>query len=403
MLSCGGSSTSSSTPTVASRAFVSNSIAGLAVIDADKDVRVPPGAIAAGNSPGMMVVTPNRALTLVFSRSGNSLALVSNSQESTTASVTLPGPTESIVVSPDSQTAYVAVPTAPMVGLQPGAIELINLSTGQITAEVSVPSVHFLAIANNGNRLLAFSDNSNSVGIVTPANIGNGNPVLYVDGFDRPVSAFFSSDDNTAFVLNCGAECGGLQASVQKLDLAANALGATVSACDPAGVATACGASVAYVSGTTMYVAGSYQNPSSNVPQDPCPGQTVVSSTCGLLSVIDLNSMQLIISGIVITNGYHNRIALGANDRLYIGARTCTEVTDVSGCLSIYNTQAQTVVIPPTNGDVTGLQPIPKRTVFYVVQGGELEIYETSTDALIDKKKQIDISGEAVDVKTVDF
>ena len=43
-------------------------------------------------------------------------------------------------------------------------------------------------------------------------------------GFDRPVQAFFSSDDNTAYVVNCGAECGGTQASVQKLDLTINTL-----------------------------------------------------------------------------------------------------------------------------------------------------------------------------------
>ena len=31
-------------------------------------------------------------------------------------------------------------------------------------------------------------------------------------------------------------------------------------------------------------------------------------------------------SGIVITDGYHTRLALGANGQLFIGAHTCTEI-----------------------------------------------------------------------------
>ena len=78
---------------------------------------------------------------------------------------------------------------------------------------------------------------------------------------------------------------------------------------------------------------------------------------------------------IIITDGYHDRIALGANGQLFIGASTCTEIVppippppgaETRGCLSIYNTlttavgsaPAGGVVIPPANGDVTGIQPI---------------------------------------------
>src|SRR5208282_29890 len=100
---------------------------------------------------------------------------------------------------------------------------------------------------------------------------------------------------------------------------------------------------------------------------------------CGLLTVVDLSgNMAVTNSGIVITDGYHDRIALGANGQLFIGSNTCTEIVppippppgaEVRGCLSIYNTlttavgsaPAGGVVIPPANGDVTGLQPIAKR------------------------------------------
>ncbi len=114
---------------------------------------------------------------------------------------------------------------------------------------------------------------------------------------------------------------------------------------------------------------------------------------------------------IIITDGYHNRIALGANGQLFVGARTCTEITppvpppsgaETRGCLSIYNTQTGAVIIPPANGDATGIQPIATRAVVYVVQGGTLGIYDTKTDAL--QFRQItNLIGQFIDVKTIDF
>jgi hypothetical protein len=77
--------------------------------------------------------------------------------------------------------------------------------------------------------------------------------VTLVGGFDRPVTAFFSGDDNTAFVVNCGRECGGVQASVQTLDLTAGTPGVPVGVCDANAM---CAASFAVVDGTTMYLAG---------------------------------------------------------------------------------------------------------------------------------------------------
>ena len=123
-----------------------------------------------------------------------------------------------------------------------------------------------------------------------------------------------------------------------------------------------------------------------------------VQTTCGELTTFDLASMSVVGSPVSITDGYHNRIALGANGRLFVGARTCSQAV----CLSIYNTQTGAVVIPPANGDVTGIDPIAKRTVVYVIQGGSLGIYDTATDAL--QTLQItNLIGQFVDVKTIDF
>ena len=295
---------------------------------------------------------------------------------------------------------------------------------------MGIPSIHYLSMDHSGNRILGFSDVLASLAspcdqtpsflfVVTPSNIGiQPCPVVPVPGvnhtFDHPVQAFFSSDDSTAFVVNCGPECGGIQASVQKLEM-------TPTQCLPDGVCAAVpvpAASEALVNGSTMYLAGTPYT--GGQPSQPCTGQTTAATTCGLLTMVDLNTMTVTNSApIVITDGYHNRIALGANGQLFIGSRTCTEIippipappgAEVRGCLSIYNTQTGAVVIPPANGEVTGLQPIATRTVVYVVQGGSLNIYDTATDALEfnphdpNQPGQIfGLVGQFIDVKTIDF
>jgi hypothetical protein len=404
-LSCGSSSSSngSTTSGLKFRAFISQDVnaspvtPGVQIINAATDVQAFLAPMPAGATPGMMVVTPNRVQTLVFSIADNNLTFISNGSESAAGRINLPGFTESIVVSPDSLIGYAAIPTASVVGQPPGLLDIINLNNGAVTAGISIPSVRFLALGHSGNRLLAFSDNSNAVAVIS---FGTGNPtVAFVGGFDRPVTAFFSGDDSTAFVVNCGLECGGNQASVQKLDLTTNTPGAVVDV----PVAT-----VAVVDGTTMYLAGT---PVPNPDPLPCTGQTTVATSCGLLTIFDLNSMSIVNPApIVITDGHHNRMALGADGQLFIGAKACSEIipnippppdAEVRGCLSIYNTQTRTVVIPPASGDVTGIEPISNRHVVYLAQGGELQIYDTTTDKL--QSTQIDVSGEIIDVKVVDF
>lgn len=440
----GGSSKGPRTSGIAYRAFLSNSVssgtasAGIYIVNAATDVH-PAGLspIPAGNTPGMMVVTPNRAQTLVFSgnnlqSSDNLFSIINNTTESVASQFTLPSYTESFVVSPDSSTAYVAVPNASVIGQSPGTIEVIGISAGTYNGQIDIPSVHYLSMSNGGSQFLAFSSNSDSVAVVTPSNLGTAYPVVtYVGGFDRPVQAYFSSDDTIAYVVNCGAECGGNQASVQQLNLTNDTLGPSVPVCTPSGSnPQQCAGSVALVSGSTMYVAGTPY--SSTGPSFTCQGAAGETLTCGMLSIVDLSSMSVVASGIAITDGYHNRIALGANGQLFIGARTCTEIippqppppgAEVRGCLSIYNTLTTAVgsvppggvIIPPETGDVTGIQPIAKREVVYVVQGqnvqgGTLYIYDDTIDALeynpndpYNPGQVFGLVGDFVDVKTVDF
>ncbi len=460
-VSCGSSNTAGTQTTVPKyRALVTNRVsagslsAGVYTVDAENDLRANVSPISAGNTPGMMVVTPNQAETVVFSGNGtlssdNQLTIINNGTGSAAGHVNLPGMTESFVVSPDSSTVYVAVPTAPVVGQSAlGIVEAIALSNGTVLGQVDVPSVHYLSIDHSGNRILGFSDNSDSVAVITPSNIEipNAVAVTYVSGFDRPVQAFFSSDDSNAYVVNCGAECGGNTASVEQFSLIDNTLSSYVPACvpipatNPVQCSSLAAGSFALLNGSTMYLAGTPPYVG-GAPQQPCTGQTTAANSCGLLTIVDLSSMSVVNTApIVITDGYHDRMALGPNGQLFIGAHTCAEIVppvppptgaEVRGCLSIYNTLNTAVgsvptggvVIPPENGDVTGIQPITQRgdigtmaqEVVYViqgenVQGGSLYIYDDTIDALefnphdsSEPGRVSDFIGDFVDVKTVDF
>jgi hypothetical protein len=119
-----------------------------------------------------------------------------------------------------------------------------------------------------------------------------------------------------------------------------------------------------------------------------------------------------IIRTAVITDGYHDRMQISQNGQLYVGSHSCTNISilggEVRGCLSIYNTNSPSVVIPQNNGDVTGMQQITGRDIVYVVQNGGLQIYDTDTNQLQatpndtqNNNGQVDIVGQLYDVKLV--
>ena len=383
------------------RAFVSNPLESfgstgfpvLNIVDATQDLLSLSLVSMASTStdPGLMVEAPNHAITLVFSAADHTLALVNNASESTSsaARVTLPGVSESIVIDPFSTFAYAAVPTAPVAGQSPGAVIVLGMTKNalQIAATIPIPAAHYVVESPDGLHLLVFSDDSDAVTVVTPILIGTGtDPRAVVTGFDRPVGAIFSSDGSTAYILNCGPQCGGTTASVTAMGVPSGNITATV----PVDAAT-----IGLQQGSTLYVAGTS-------PGADCAGTSTAATVCGRLDTIDLNSMTVTGSA-VITDGYHDRIAMGANGQLFVGSRTCTNINtsgEVRGCLSIFSTGTSKVVIPPVAGNVTGIEPITNRTVVYVCQNGKLRIYDTATDKV--QTTQVAIVGQATDVKLAD-
>ncbi len=387
---CGGNGTSNNTPSnVSHRAFITNTYSGnLQVVDTQNDTspltaettnsagQVVPGVpvtITVATSLTFAVLSPDKATTLTYDPTTLTLYFVDNSTEATSGSVTVPSYTGMALFSPDSSTVYVPTPTALVTGARPGAVGVINVANSATTASYAIPSARYIALSPSGQYLLVFADNSDNVYLINLSN----SPVTTttIPGFAAPVNAFFSSDSNTAYVLNCGPECGSSgAASVSELNIPSQTIQATV----PVG-----GASVGYLNSSTLYVAGS-----------PVP-----PGTTSTFDAVDVSNMtRLTANSVPIGDGYHWLMALN-NNKLYIGAKTCANVTH--GCLSVVNVSNNTPDPPfPPNGAVTGLLSVPNRNVMYVIQGGFVNIYGTDTDTL--QGTQLSFTGALFGIVQVD-
>ena len=362
---CGGSDTPPPQPTTSqltNRALVTNQFASTVnIVDGDTDT-VSTFRVTAGVNPTLISVSPDKRRAAIFNSADNSLSIIDNAQESLLGSVGLGSFTESVAFSPDGNRVYAAVRNAAAV-----LVLTIAANGTPSISTVTVPAPRRLVVGGNGNRLLVFSDDLDSLTVIDTT---NSNATTTVTGFDRPVWGVFSSDSATAWILNCGPECGGTQASVVALDMGTLALGTPV----PVSAAT-----IGVLDGSRIYVAGT-------------------AGGVGQLDILNVPALTLQGSGIVISNGFHHAMALGTNSKLFIASRTCSNLTE--GCLSIVNTSNNAVVINGPTGDVTGLAAIPGRNVVYVAEGGELRIYDTATSAL--QTRQIEFVGLMFDVKSID-
>jgi len=291
-------------------------------------------------------------------------------------------------------TGYIAVPSAPVSGSPDGAVLQLSLATGTITATIPVVAAHFIVPSPDGTRILVFSDNSDSITMISTGAIGSGqDPRTVITGtasnhFDRPVWAIFTGN-STAEIFNCGAECGGTTAGISAYNLGDAA---------PGTMLALGGATYGLLEGSTLYVAGT-------PPNAPC-GSGTAAKTCGRLDVIDLTSMTRTAGPFVIPDGFHDRMQMGSQGQLFIGSHTCTSINEIGGeirgCLAIFNTKTSQVIVPPQAGDATGIQPISGRNVVYVCEGGAFTVYDTTTDEQLLQSHVIDIVGQSFDVKLVD-
>jgi hypothetical protein len=393
---------------------------GLVIINGEYDTLTHIPELSAGNSPGLMAISPSLNIAVAFDSSSNSVFSVNTTSESSMGQVRLPGPTYSMVVPTSSAVGYAAVSAAVVSGFPVlGAVEVMNLSEpGSLTTTIAVSNAQTVVSNQTGSQLLVFSNDSNSVTLLDPddavppvdlsCNTQPNSVCTIVPGFDRPVYGIISG--STAYILNCGAECGGTQASVQTLDLNPPY---TVGTPIPVN-----GATYGFLNGTDLYVAGN------GTPSGPLcaslPNAAPTAATyCGTLDIVNLTTMtdpyfNNPAMEIPVTDGYHDQMSMSINGQLFVGSKGCTDIGNVNnpvgevrGCLAIYNTTTGAVVIPPDNGDVNGLQSFTSREVEYVAEGGNLRVYDTTIDALLINQflpeGTINLTGYIGDIKAIDF
>lgn len=421
LISCGGYSTKTKNRSgLTFRAFISNPVnpsptgggfPGLDIIDANKDMlsRFEVSLSGLVASAGRLIETPKRDRTVVYSSgsaSSSTLGIVDNATESAASAIALPGPTESMFVASDNTTLFAAIPGAAITGQSPGAVVQVSLSSAGVTATIPIAGARFVVPSPSGNQILVISDTANTVTVLAPAFIATGNALTTVvtnpptTFFDKPVWAVFSSDGTTAYVMNCGPECGGTgaTASIAIIDMTQATPSVT------SDVPVAGGATTGFLDGGNLYVAGT----------PPNTGVDCQANLCGVLSVFPGANLTATPTQFAITDGYHDNLVMAPNNQLFIASRTCTNVsasaaTPGRGCLSVLNTAAGTVYTAAQNGDVTGIQPILQRTVVYVCEGGAFRIYDTALDLGSQRQlvpqttTEITIVGQAIDVKLVDF
>jgi len=374
------------------RAFITNQYSGnLQIMDSQNDTTAyytvtnnntgitGPGVtgtavdIVVGGSLTFAILSPDGLETLVYNPNSFTLTFVTNSSEATNGGVNLANWADMALYSPDSTKVFAPVPYASIANARPGGVQVIDTASGSITATYPVPLAHSVAISPNGNTLLVFALNNDTMYLIdltatTPTAVA-------IPGFARPVNAFFSSDNSTAYVINCGPECGSTAGppSVMRVSIASQAITATV---------PVAGASVGLLKGNNLYLAG-------------YPG-----GSTGTFDVVDVSTMtRTTANPLTIGDGTHTIMAISNNNKMYIGALTCANQS--VGCLSIVDLgNMKTDLVSQPLGGVTGLQSIPNRNTMYTIQGGVLYIYDTTAGQL--QSTQLAFRGALYAVVQVD-
>ncbi len=381
--SCGGGSSKSSSNTkpltnIKDRLFVSNAQQGIVqIVDVAKDelAGFEKGLtstynIVTGGAPEFMNSTPDNKKIAVYDNSSFSISVISSDTEDIVTRVFLGGASDSIRITSDAKFVYAAVRNRNNgTGIQQGAVQVMDVTNGNIPANYPVPNARWIALSHDNKTLLVFPDDPSNTPYIIDLTATSPAAAPIPGIFDRPVAAYFSSDDTKAYILNCGPECGGAQASVTELTLATFAQ-RTV----PVPAAT-----VGVLDGTNLYVAGQ-------------------ATSGGMASVVDTGAMT-VSSSAAIGNGFHNVIR-SQSGKVWIGASNCGG----GGCLSVLDPGSGNVVIdnPPagtaSKGNVTGMDFESSNNEMYVCEGGELLPYDTSANPV---HTNVDIVGKAWDVRAV--
>jgi hypothetical protein len=304
--------------------------------------------------------------------------------------------------------------------------------TGVGTFGLNVPAIYRVSINPGGTVALGFLQNSNAVYSIVhltsvqsqqyktgpsswPSNFQDCEPqnfpvycaVQVADpnsSFDRPIKAVFSSDGSTAYVLNCGPECGGNQAGVIAIPIPAGAFNPGVNGPTAIGLTTAGapvtaipgGATDALQNGNLLYLSGQQLQPD--------------GLQAGFLTVLNLQT-NAIDGTYSISDGTHTKMLLADDNTLWIGSQRCEEgeryhqsqagVNVALGCLTLFNTTTNAVSVDTYKGDLTGETAVSGLHKIYVAEGGQVHIYNTPSGTERDNTN-VTVTGTASDVAYID-
>ncbi|HEY1985695.1 MAG TPA: hypothetical protein VGG85_09815 [Terracidiphilus sp.] len=391
-----------------------------------------------GALPASIQNMPEEQLGAVYGAGDGSLTMISYAKESTSGTQTgLNGLSSSIFVTRNQAYTFAASQTAHV-------LTVLDKTNGG-TYALSLPGIYRVSVNPGGSVALAFVQNSNyayyarKLSASETTNFSGGPskwPKAAIDCeplnapgwclvqaqspdsvdpqygslgwsygaplvFDRPVKAVFSSDGGTAYVLNCGVECGGSASSISILPvspmifLVGQQSGKLPVTGTMGNIPVVGGATNALITGSTMYVAGQ------QVQTD--------GLFTGNLTVVNL-ATNAPGSPVSISDGAPggvSRMLLADDNTLWIGTTKCTNGERYAkglpyGCLTMYNTSSNTVtMIEPFLGDLTGIAAVEGLHKVYVAQGGQVYIYHTTDGSAIDNQ-YVTVTGTAYDVAYMD-
>jgi hypothetical protein len=377
---------------------------------------------------------PEQQLGAVYGSGDGSLTLINYATEATSGGVTgLNGLSASVFVTRNGSYVFAASQDAHV-------LTVVDKTNANTSYAFSLPGVYRVSVNPGGSAALAFVQNSNY--IYYPLKLSAAQTINYSGGpttwpkaavdcepqnapgwclfqaqdpntgkalsFDRPTKAVFSSDGSTAYVLNCGPECGGTTASVSALPVApmifqvgqTSGTLPTASALASATLALPGGASNALLDSSTLYVAGQQM-----MPDGYWGGHlTVVTLPSGSSSKMTASAPVSISDG---APGAVSRMIEADNDTLWIGMTKCTNGERYNngqpyGCLTMYNTSTNAVtMLDSYKGDATGIAAVTGLNKIYTAEGGQVYIYSTVDGSAIDNQ-YVMVTGTAYDVAYMD-
>jgi hypothetical protein len=427
----------------------SGSKGALPFVDAFYDIRHPfnssTGSFSIAGYTGSLPLTiqnmPEEQIGGVYGAGDGSFGIVSYAQEKAGSPITVPGGlSSSIFVDRPRQFVYAANGTTHV-------LSVVDIGTGK-SYVLNLPNVYRVSVNPGGTIALAFVQNSiqpaNSLIGTTPSDqfsvysvVGlnsdqqqaaavSSDPQHYLNAqdcepqnlpafcafpvgtgasasFDHPTKAVFSPDGSSAYVLDCGPECGGTTAGVTIIPITASSLNSNTSGAKgialvaQSNIAVAGGTTNAIFSGNTLYLAGQ------QLQQD--------GLFEGFLSILNTQTGQ-VTGSYAISDGTHNKMVFADDNTLWIGSAQCTSGetyknaqasngTVPYGCLTMFNTSTNTALLDAYKGDATGIAAVTGLAKVYTAEGGQVYIYNTSNGSERDNSN-VTVSGTVSDVAYMD-